>query len=274
MSNETFTLTSATQLKDLKSFMSDRYNKFQAAMDEADELDEDTICDMIQTFFIDENLYKVSKAKKSGKGSSEEKTKRKAKKEKDPNKPKRAQSSYMLWLADNREQIKKDHFTDADGNLTLEGRDKVTEVAKKAGELWKTLSDEDKSPYEAKAKELKEQYTRDMEAYSSSPSPSPVSDGEHSDDEEATNHKKAEKKEKTSTKKASNKKAKSNSNAKKSTTKTISSKKGKGKAKAKVNSEDEFESPDESADENGASPSPKAVKFQKHGSDSSDSDSD
>ena len=274
MSTETFTLTSATQLKDLKSFMSARYNKFQEAMDEADELDEDTICDMIQTFFIDENLYKVSKAKKSGKGSSEEKTKRKAKKEKDPNKPKRAQSSYMLWLADNREQIKKDHFTDADGNLTLEGRDKVTEVAKKAGEIWKSLSDEAKAPYEAKAKELKEQYTRDMDAYSSSsPSPSPVNDGEHSD-EEANNHKKAEKKEKTSTKKASNKKAKSNSNTKKTTNKTTSSKKGKGKAKSKVNSEDEFESPDESADENGAGPSQKAVKFEKHDSDSSDSESD
>ena len=43
MSTETFTLTSATQLKAHKAFMSDRYNKFQAAMDEADELDLESI---------------------------------------------------------------------------------------------------------------------------------------------------------------------------------------------------------------------------------------
>ena len=61
------------------------------------------------------------------------KRKRKTKQDKDPNKPKRAQSAYMLWLADNREKIKTDNpgisFTD---------------IVKKAGEIWRTLTSDDK----------------------------------------------------------------------------------------------------------------------------------
>lgn len=51
----------------------------------------------------------------------------------------------MLWLNENRESIKKDN-----PNL------KITEIAKKAGELWKDLKD--KPEWEKKAAKEKEKY--------------------------------------------------------------------------------------------------------------------
>lgn len=51
-------------------------------------------------------------------------------------KPKRPLSAYMLWLNDNREQIKRE-------NPGI----KVTEVAKKGGELWRGLKDKSVSRF-------------------------------------------------------------------------------------------------------------------------------
>lgn len=45
-------------------------------------------------------------------------------------KPKRPLSAYMLWLNENREAIKKE-------NPGI----KVTEIAKRGGELWRGLTD-------------------------------------------------------------------------------------------------------------------------------------
>jgi structure-specific recognition protein 1 len=279
MSTETFTLTSAAQLKDYKSFMTKRYGKFKKAideMDEADELDEDTIYQMIENYFLNyEENYKVSKTKKSTKGESKS---RKSKTVKDDNMPKRAQSAYMLWLNDNRKKIKTEHFTDDDGNLTLEGRDKVTQVAKKAGELWKTVSDEDKSPYKAKAEELKEQYKRDMQAYESSSSPTPQdeTDGEPEKSVKKTTKKAESNKE--STKKKNSKKTGTNeaSSNGKASYKKVSANPGKGKAKAKAvsNSEEEFKSTQPSDNEEDETPASKSVKFEKHVSESESSESD
>nr|CAG4650818.1 EOG090X02Z1 [Simocephalus serrulatus]SVE94132.1 EOG090X02Z1 [Simocephalus serrulatus] len=80
---------------------------------------------------------------------------RKSKKDKDENKPKRPQSSYMLWLNDTREQIKAD-------NPGIS----VTDLLKKAGELWKKV--EDRTVWDAKAKEAKESYDKAMKEYSAS----------------------------------------------------------------------------------------------------------
>ena len=55
---------------------------------------------------------------------------KKEKKVKDPNAPKGPLGSYMLFSADQRPQIKKD-FPDL----------KITEVAKKMGELWKAVDE-------------------------------------------------------------------------------------------------------------------------------------
>jgi len=97
---------------------------------------------------------KVKKEKKEKKSKSDEKAprKRKTKKEKDDNKPKRPQSSYMLWLSDTRDQIKKD-FPGIS----------ITELTKKAGEMWKKV--EDRSIWEAKAAKAKEAYEVAMKEY-------------------------------------------------------------------------------------------------------------
>ena len=56
-----------------------------------------------------------------------------SKKGKDPNAPKRPMSAYMLWLNANREKIKSDHPGIS-----------ITDLSKKAGELWKAMSEEKK----------------------------------------------------------------------------------------------------------------------------------
>merc|ERR1719199_1289704 len=62
---------------------------------------------------------------------------------------KKPQSAYWLWLADNRTKITE-----------MLGGGKVSDVAKKGGELWKALPPAGKAPYEAKAKEQKEAYDK------------------------------------------------------------------------------------------------------------------
>lgn len=56
--------------------------------------------------------------------------KSKKKKDKDENRPKRATTAFMIWLNEEREKIKAE-------NPGI----KVTEIAKKGGELWRELKD-------------------------------------------------------------------------------------------------------------------------------------
>ncbi|KAJ2949234.1 hypothetical protein O0L34_g6184 [Tuta absoluta] len=74
------------------------------------------------------------------------------KKVKMTDKPKRPMSAYMLWLNSARESIKAEH-----PGL------KVTEIAKKGGEIWRGMKD--KSEWEEKAAQAKEQYTKDLESF-------------------------------------------------------------------------------------------------------------
>ncbi|XP_030380967.1 high mobility group protein D-like [Scaptodrosophila lebanonensis] len=67
-------------------------------------------------------------------------------------KPKRPLSAYMIWLSSVRESIKRE-------NPGI----KVTEVAKRGGELWRGLRD--KSEWEAKAAKAKEDYNRAMQEF-------------------------------------------------------------------------------------------------------------
>ena len=67
-------------------------------------------------------------------------------------KPKRPLSAYMLWLNSARESIKREN-----------PEFKVTEVAKKGGELWRGLKD--KSEWEAKAATAKQNYIRALQEY-------------------------------------------------------------------------------------------------------------
>jgi high mobility group protein B2 len=69
-----------------------------------------------------------------------------------PEKPKRPLSAYMLWLNENRESIKKD-FPGI----------KVTEIAKKGGEMWRGMKD--KTEWEGKAAKLKDEYTKAVQEF-------------------------------------------------------------------------------------------------------------
>jgi hypothetical protein len=63
---------------------------------------------------------------------------KKGKKKKDPNKPKRAMSSFMFFANAKRPEVRSAH-----PDL------KITEVGKKLGEMWKQLEDtEKKVPFE------------------------------------------------------------------------------------------------------------------------------
>lgn len=61
---------------------------------------------------------------------------------------KRPMSAYWLWLTDNREKITK----------MVGGY--VPAFGKKGGEMWKGLTDAERSPYEKKAKEQKEKHDK------------------------------------------------------------------------------------------------------------------
>ncbi|KAI9582991.1 FACT complex subunit Ssrp1 [Glossina fuscipes] len=94
---------------------------------------------------------KERKEKRESKEKSKEKTKKSAKK-KDLNKPKRPTTAFMLWLNDTRDQIKRE-------NPGIS----VTDLAKKAGEMWKELKD--KSKWEEKAAKDKQRYLDQMKTY-------------------------------------------------------------------------------------------------------------
>ncbi|GMS89802.1 hypothetical protein PENTCL1PPCAC_11977 [Pristionchus entomophagus] len=90
--------------------------------------------------------------KKKEKGEDGEKKGRKTKAKKDPNAPKRGMSAFMLWMGEARASLKKDG-------------DSIGDVAKKAGELWKTIEGDEKKKWEKKAAEDKERYEREMKEY-------------------------------------------------------------------------------------------------------------
>ncbi|XP_034477373.1 high mobility group protein Z [Drosophila innubila] len=66
--------------------------------------------------------------------------------------PKRPLSAYMLWLNENREAIKKEN-----------PGSKVTDIAKRGGELWRGLKD--KTEWEQKAIKMKEEYNKAVKEY-------------------------------------------------------------------------------------------------------------
>ncbi|XP_052010914.1 FACT complex subunit SSRP1-like [Xyrauchen texanus] len=107
-----------------------------------------------------EDEGKKKKPEKKPKKVVKEKKERKPRKEKkvkDAGAPKRPMSSYMLWLNGNRERIKKEHPGIS-----------VTEISKKAGEMWKQLGSDQKEQWDRKAQEAKKQYEKAMKEYKES----------------------------------------------------------------------------------------------------------
>ncbi|XP_022141388.1 high mobility group B protein 7 [Momordica charantia] len=109
-----------------------------------------------------QTVEKQTQAKKSSErkrsASSEPKAKKskvekRGKKDRDPNAPKRPPTAFFIFMDDFRKSYKEDHPDSKGGK----------EVAKEGGEKWKSLTDEEKKPYQDKAAELKSEYEKALE---------------------------------------------------------------------------------------------------------------
>ncbi|KAG7540251.1 High mobility group box domain superfamily [Arabidopsis thaliana x Arabidopsis arenosa] len=77
------------------------------------------------------------------------------KKTKDPNKPKKPPSPFFVFLDDFRKEF----------NLANPDNKSVASVGKAAGKKWKSMTEEDKAPFVAKAKSKKTEYAATMQQY-------------------------------------------------------------------------------------------------------------
>ncbi|XP_053735904.1 FACT complex subunit SSRP1a isoform X1 [Synchiropus splendidus] len=100
---------------------------------------------------------KERKKPKVVKEKKERKPRKEKKQKKDAGGPKRPMSAYMLWLNNSRERIKSE-------NPGIS----VTEISKKAGEMWRQISKEDKEEWESKAAEAKREYDQAKKEYQES----------------------------------------------------------------------------------------------------------
>jgi len=98
--------------------------------------------------------------------SEEEPKKKRKKKEKDPNAPKRAMSSYMFFTQDKRAEVLGELQKSRPGAKIMVG-----DVAKKLGEMWKTVTTSDKKKYEDLAAKDKERYIKAKAEYGSGKAP-------------------------------------------------------------------------------------------------------
>ncbi|PVU95523.1 hypothetical protein BB561_001772 [Smittium simulii] len=76
------------------------------------------------------------------------------KKKKDENAPKRGLSAYMFFSQEYREKVKKENPDATFGQL-----------GKILGEMWKTMTDEQKKPYALKAEKDKQRYETEKANY-------------------------------------------------------------------------------------------------------------
>lgn len=76
---------------------------------------------------------------------------------KDENAPKRPMTAYFLWMADNRATVAAKHVGEP-----------AKVITKELGQMWKSVSDEDKKPYEEKAKAAKEEHAKALAKYKES----------------------------------------------------------------------------------------------------------
>ncbi|XP_024007860.1 high mobility group B protein 3 [Eutrema salsugineum] len=87
---------------------------------------------------------------------------------KDPNKPKRPASAFFVFMEEFRETYKKEHPNNKS----------VAAVGKAGGQKWKSLSDSEKAPYQAKADKRKVEYEKNMNAYNKKQEEGPKEDEE------------------------------------------------------------------------------------------------
>ena len=91
---------------------------------------------------------------------------REAKRLKKQQRAKRAPSSYMMWLNSNRSSIISE--LEKELGKTLVGRERVTMVAKRGGEKWKSLSDADRNIWKVVSEANKAEILKDTDVSSES----------------------------------------------------------------------------------------------------------
>ncbi|XP_023814875.1 FACT complex subunit SSRP1 isoform X2 [Oryzias latipes] len=128
--------------------IAEEYDSNASASDSSDEGDDS-----------EDESSKKKKPKKVVKEKKERKERkpRKEKKQKDAGGPKRPMSAYMLWLNSSRERIKAE-------NPGIS----ITEISKKAGEMWRGLGKDEKEEWDTKAGEAKRQYDKAKKEYKES----------------------------------------------------------------------------------------------------------
>ncbi|XP_060119091.1 FACT complex subunit SSRP1 [Heteronotia binoei] len=131
------------------------FNPVEEEEDVAEEFDSNASASSSSSEGDSDEKKKPAKKAKIVKERKPRKKQSERKKGKDPNAPKRPLSAYMLWLNANREKIRSD----------CPGMS-VTDVSKKAGELWKGMSKEKKEEWERKAEDAKRDYEKAMKDYS------------------------------------------------------------------------------------------------------------
>lgn len=89
-----------------------------------------------------------------------EKKSDKKRKKKDPDAPKRGMPAFMYFSNEMREKVKSE-------NPVL----KFTEIGKKLGEMWSSMSEEEKDPYNKRSKEDRERYMSEKKEYMSKQKP-------------------------------------------------------------------------------------------------------
>ena len=114
------------------------------------------------------------KRKAAEKPSKAAKPAKKGKAGVDPNKPKRPASAFFVFMEEFRKEFKEKNPNNK----------AVSAVSKAGGDKWKSMSDADKAPYQAKANKRKTEYTKNLDAYNKKQKTAPAAaeeDGEESD---------------------------------------------------------------------------------------------
>ncbi|KAF6154365.1 hypothetical protein GIB67_026821 [Kingdonia uniflora] len=96
-----------------------------------------------------------------------------AKAVKDPNKPKRPASAFFVFMEEFRKTYKEKHPNNKS----------VSVVGKAGGDKWKSLSDAEKAPYQAKAEKRKVDYNKLLQAYNKKQTEGPTNAAEEEEDE-------------------------------------------------------------------------------------------
>lgn len=97
------------------------------------------------------------------------------KKKKDPNAPKAASNAYMIFCKERRAELKQENPDLVIGSRSYYmftnliymcvARQAFGKIGAKLGEIWRTMSSEEKRPYEERASADRERYRRQMESY-------------------------------------------------------------------------------------------------------------